>query len=122
MFLARLRASLRLETRVLALVVNNRVFFAFRCFFFFFSRNAFFAFRVFIRRVFIPRFAVGGRVLETRFSKTAAERPRFYTPRFFDRVSPAFILDACSGKRVSATAFRSAFIYAAFRVSRFENN
>ena len=66
--------------------------------------------------------AVGGRVLETRFSKTAAERPRFYTPRFFDRVSPAFILDACSGKRVSATAFRSAFIYAAFRVSRFENN
>ena len=70
------------------------------------NKRAFFAFRV---------------LFEARFSRVS----RFYTrvSVFSEfRVSGAFISSACGKRRVSANALQSAYIYAAFRVSRFKNN
>ena len=64
---------------------------------------------------------------EKRVSKIAffllQENERVFIHRVFVfRVSGAFFLNACGKKRVSLTAGRTAFISAAFRVSRFKNN
>ena len=76
------------------------------CFSLVVNKRAFFAFHVFFK---------------ARFSRVS----RFYTRAsvFSEfRVSRAFISNFCGKRRVSANALQTAYLYAAFRVSRFKNN